>query len=166
VVVENNVRYAFGLVMSGDGNGGDAGAAGERCVDGDEAVDGALQQHLLAALDHFRLMMMADEEVDVVGFVQALLDATEDEGGVTFADLWCHHADGHALLLAQGPREEVWAIVHGRGSGEDALLSDIGNGFGGGRSAKDARDGGDGEAKVLCEALEADGGGLAGERVR
>jgi hypothetical protein len=26
-------------------------------------------------------MMMADEEVDVVGFVQALLDATEDEGG-------------------------------------------------------------------------------------
>ena len=101
---------------------------------------------------------MADEEVDVVGLVEPLLDATEDEGGVTFADFRGHDADGHALLLAQGAGEDVGAIVHGGGGSEDALLGYFGNGFGGGRSAEDARDGGDGEAEVLGEAFEADGG--------
>jgi hypothetical protein len=63
------------------------------------------------------------------------------------------------LLLAKGTGEDVGAIVHGRGGGEDALLGDLGDGFGGGRAAEDAGDGGDGEAEVLGEIFEADGGG-------
>ena len=144
MVVENNVGYPLRLMVAGDGDGGDAGAAGERCVDGDEAVDGALQQHLLAALDHLGLVVVADEEVDIVGLVQALLDTAENQRGVAFADLRRHYTDGHALLFAQGAGEYVGPIVHRGGGGKDAFLCDLGDGLGGGCAAEDTGDRGDG----------------------
>lgn len=161
-VIELDVGYARGLVVAGDGDGGDVEAGGEGGVDGDEAFDGAGEQELLVALDELGAMVVGDDEVEEIGFEEALLDAGEDEGGVAFGELRDHDAEGVRAAGAQGAGEGVGAVVEEFGGGEDFLLCCLRDGFGGGRAGEDAGDGGGGEAEVVGDGFKA--GGLGGRR--
>ena len=157
-VMEGDVGDALGLVVAGDGDGGDGAAMGEQCVDGDDAFDRTIEKEGLRALDHGGLVMMADEEVEISGLEQVLFYACENEDGVAFADLGNEHPDRLAAAAAQGASGEIRTVLELFGRGEDAVLGRFRNGLSGGSGVEDAGDGGGRKAEVLGESFEADGG--------
>lgn len=102
--------------------------------------------------------MMADDKVEIASLEKMLLDATENEGGVSFADFRHEDADSLAASIAQGAGGDVRAVVEAIGGGEDAVLGALGDGVGGRGSAEDAGDGGYREAEVLTKRFQARGG--------
>lgn len=158
-VIEQDVGDALRLVVAGDGDGGDGRGVREECVDGDDGLDGALEQEALRALDRLRAMAVADEEVEEVGLEQLVLDAGQHGGGVALADFGDEDAHGLGAAIAEGPGVDVGAVVELAGGREDALLRGLRDGAGGGGGVEHAGDGCGGEAEVPGELLEADGGG-------
>ena len=72
----------------------------QRCVDGDEALDGAIHQQPWVFLDQIGFPAVAGGEVEVTLFHQHLFDAVHDQHRVAVAQLRHEHADGEALLAA------------------------------------------------------------------
>lgn len=159
-MVEGDVGDAGGLMVAGDGDGGDGAAAGQGRIDGDDALDGAVEQKGLGAVDHGGLMVMADEEMEVSGLEQVLFYAAENEGGVALANLGNEDADGLAAAVAEGAGGEVGAVVETFRGGKDTVLRGLGDGLCGGGGVEHARDGGGREMEVVREDFEADGRGV------
>ena len=140
-VIEDDVGDALGLVMAGDGDGGDGAAVRQERIDGNDSLDRALEQKALAAVDHFWMVVMADEKVEVPGVEQSLFDAGEHEGCVAFADFRDEDADGLAAAVAKGARKKIRAVVEGVCGREDAILGRFWDGLGGWGCVENAGDG-------------------------
>ncbi len=67
-------------------------------------------------------VVVRDEEVEVAGLHEALLQPREDERGVALGDLRHQHTDGVGAAPAQGAREQVGPVVELPGGSEDAIL--------------------------------------------
>jgi hypothetical protein len=114
VVVEHDVRVALELLVSGDGDDGDAEGFVEGGVDEKEAVDGALGEEAWVLFDEVGLALMGDNVVEVPGLEQSFFDAV--------------HERGEGLAGAEGAGDGVGAIVETLGCFEDALARGGGDG--------------------------------------
>jgi hypothetical protein len=114
-----------------------------------------LRQHGLRALDEVIAVVVADEEVEVSGLQQTLLQPGEHQRSVALGDLRHQHADGQRVAAAQRPRQHVGPVVEVLGGGEDALLGGLGDGLGRGRAIENTRDSRRRQAKVVGDHLQA-----------
>jgi len=156
-VVENDVGYAADFIMSRYGDDGDGERKRPGSVDGDEAVDGALDEEARIFVDEISAMAVADDEIKVSFLQEKILDAAHDRGGIAVADLRDNDADGEAVPGTQGAGEEIGAILKFAGGDEDAILRLLRNGIGDGRAIDDQRNGGGRKGEVLREFLQAQG---------
>ncbi len=157
VVVEHDVGIALELLVAGDGDDRDADGFVKRCVDEQEAVDGALREQAWVLVNEVRLALMGDDIVEVAGLEQTIFDTVHEGSEVAFGELGDDDADGEGLARAERSGDGVGAIVETFGGFEDALARSGRNGGSAGRVIHDERDGGGREAEVLGEGLEVDG---------
>lgn len=154
-MVESDVGDALARLMAGDGNNGNGKRAFAASVDGDDALDGALQEHFRVFVDQIGAMAMAREKIEVAFLKEKILDAAHDQSGIALADLGNDDADGEAALAAQGTGEEIGAIVKTLGLSQNAGTRFLRDGSCRGRAIDDERNGGRREAQTLRQILQA-----------
>src|SRR5215471_9317439 len=99
-MIEDDVDDALDIVVAGDGDDGDGEVEMPGRVDGNQSVDGALEEHAGIFVDEVGAMAMAGDEVEVAFLKEVVFDAAHDGGGVSVADLGDDDADGEAALGA------------------------------------------------------------------
>ena len=165
-MVEDDVGYALDFVVAGDGDHGHGEVEVPGSVDGDEAVDGAFQEHARIFVDEIGAVAMAGDEVEIALLQEVIFDSAHDRSGIAVADFGDDDADGKAALGAQGAGKEIGAIFEFAGGGEDAVLGFLRNGVGDAGAVDDERDGGGRKSEVLRQFFEAHGlGGRRGQLV-
>ncbi len=136
------VRMPFLPAMTGNGDGGDSGGFGKRGIDGNDAFNTAGFEETGILREEIGAVAMADDEVKEFLLEQRIFNAAEHGGGVTFADLRDHDADGEAALFAQAAGEGIGMVVERGGGLPHALLGGGGDSIFGPGLVEDARDGG------------------------
>lgn len=99
---------------------------------------------------------MADDEVEIPGLQQVLLDAVHHHGEVALAELWNDHANREGLPSAEGAGEKVRPIIQLLRGGQHTLSGFWRDGLGARSVIHDERDSGRRKPKVLGESLQAD----------
>ena len=129
-VIQHDVGDAIDIVVSGDGNDGHRKVEVPRSVDGDEAINRALEEHSGIFVDEIGAVAMAGDEVKVAFLEEVVLNATHNRGRVTIADLGNNDSDSEAALGAERTGEEVGAVLELSGGGEDAVFGLLRDGIG------------------------------------
>ena len=154
-MVEDDVDDAFDVVVAGDGDDGDGEVEMPGCIDGDQSVDGALEEHARIFVDEVGTMTMAGDKVEVAFLQEIVLYTAHDGSGISVADFGDNDANGKAALRAQGTGEEVRTVLEFSRRGENAIFRVLGDGVGDRGAVDDQGDGCGRQSKVLGELFEA-----------
>lgn len=157
VVVELDGDDAGAALVAGDGDERDGKRLGDGGVDGDDAFDGAGDEHARIAVEELGAVAVADDEVEEAGLEQLVLDAGEDGGGVALADFGDDDANGVSAAFAEAAGDGVGGVTVLGCGGENTLAGGRGDAILLGLTVDDAGDGGGRELEERGEFLEGDG---------
>lgn len=161
-VIDFDGENAGFATVTGDGDGRDGRGFGQRRVDGDDAFDPAGLEQTGVFAKEFRAVAVANDEVEEFLFEESVFNPAEDRGGVAFADFRDHDAHGEAALFAQPAGEGVGVVIARGRRFEDALLRSRSDAVFRAGMVEHARDGGERQAEVRGELLQADIAAAAG----
>ena len=148
LMVEDDVCQSRHWRVSRDGDHRNTQGLTPGRINGDDALDGARQQQAGILPQQIFAMQMTDHKKEVAVAQQCGFHAVQHRGGIAFAKLGDHDADGVCALLAQRLCHHVWLVVEFFRGGEDALLGGGRYGAGAWGTIDDTRDRRRRESKV------------------
>jgi len=129
-VIEDDVGHTIHIVVAGDRDHRHRKVEVPGSIDGDEAIDRALEQHAGIFVDEIGAVAMAGDEIKVTFLEKVVFDTAHDGGGISVADFGNDDADREAALRAQRTCEKVGTVFKLSGGGEDAVFSLLRYGIG------------------------------------
>jgi len=165
LLVEDHIGDPINLAMAGDDDSGEnAEAFFEGSIDEDKALYRTIHEEAWVLFDEVRFAAVTCGEVEIALFNKVLFNSAENLHGVTVAEFGDKDADCESLALAQGSREEAWAVVEFGGSFNNAVAGLLRDGPDSGSVVENQRNCSGRKVEVFAEGTQTDG--LAGLRRR
>jgi len=157
-LVENDAGHTFDLLVACDSYGRKrSNALLQRCIDKDEAFDGAVHEKARILLDEVGLTAMTGRQIEVTLFDQMFFDAAQNLRCVTVAKFGYEHAYCEGLAFSQRTGEEAGPVVELGGGLYDTVSSVLRDGTHAGSIIQDQRYGGWRKVEILTQRPQTDG---------
>ena len=100
-VVEDNIGDTFHMIVARHGNDRNGQRESPRGVDGDQTIDGTLEEEPGILINQVSAVAVADDEIEISFLEEMVFDSTHDGSRITIADFGHDDADGETTLSAQ-----------------------------------------------------------------